>query len=150
VADRDGPLRADVRMLGDWLGRVLVEQVGDDLLADVERIRALARRLRERGGEPERAGLGAAVRRLPLDRQAEVLRAFGLYFGLANVAEQHHRLRRRRAQAREAAPLRESLAEYGLPGLALRNLEAALAATVLAAFPAGPGVEPAGRRRRDP
>ena len=38
--------------------------------------------------------------------------------------------------------------KYGLPGLAYRNLEAALAATLLAAFPRGRRVEPAGRCAR--
>src|SRR5258705_34152 len=32
----DDALRRDVRLVGDALGRVLVEQVGEDLLADVE------------------------------------------------------------------------------------------------------------------
>ena len=47
----------------------------------------------------------------PID-QANVLRAFGLYFQLVNIAEQHHRLRRRRQYAAEdqQAP-RESLAD---------------------------------------
>jgi phosphoenolpyruvate carboxylase len=40
-----------------------------------------------------------------------VLRAFGLYFQLANTAEQHHRLRRRREYAQEERAPRESLAE---------------------------------------
>ena len=39
--------------------------------------------------------------------------------------------------------------KYGLPGLAYRNLEAALAATLLAAFPGGGGLAPARRRARD-
>ena len=40
---RDAPLRRDVRLVGDALGRVLVEQGGEGLLADVERVRRLAR-----------------------------------------------------------------------------------------------------------
>ncbi len=94
----DAPLRRDVRMLGDLLGQVLVEQEDESLLADVERVRALARAAR--GGAPH-DDLAAAVAGLPLERQASVLRAFALYFQLANVAEQQHRIRRRRAYAAE-------------------------------------------------
>jgi len=101
------PLRRDVRLLGEVLGRVLAEQEGEELLADVERIRRLSRAARAAG----RAELAAAVRALDPDRQANVLRAFGLYFQLANLAEQHHRLRRRRAYGREERVPRESLAE---------------------------------------
>jgi phosphoenolpyruvate carboxylase len=100
-------VRRDVRLLGDTLGRVLVEQEGPSLLADVEHVRALARAARqgERGDE-----LRAAVEALPLARQAGVLRAFALYFQLANVAEQHNRIRRLRDYAREDRVPRESLA----------------------------------------
>jgi phosphoenolpyruvate carboxylase len=109
LADRDTarPLRRDVRLLGDLLGTVLVEQSGPDLLAAVERIRLLARGARERGGV---AKLDEAVTELTPELQALVLRGFSTYFQLANIAEQHHRVRRRRAEAR-LGPLRESLAE---------------------------------------
>ncbi|MBV8480209.1 MAG: phosphoenolpyruvate carboxylase, partial [Actinobacteria bacterium] len=108
-------VRRDVRLLGDLLGRVLVEQEDESLLADVEHVRALSRAARQ--GE-RRAELREAVAALPLDRQASVLRAFALYFTLANVAEQHNRIRRRREYAREGREPRESLAaafEEGVP-----------------------------------
>src|SRR3954451_24467732 len=99
-------LRRDVRLLGDLLGRVLVEQEGETLLEDVERVRALARAAR--AGEPHDE-LHAAVAALPLERQTSVLRAFALYFQLANVAEQHHRERRLRDSRREERVQPESL-----------------------------------------
>jgi phosphoenolpyruvate carboxylase len=105
----EGPLRRDIRLLGEILGRVLVEQEGADLLADEERIRALSRKARAAGRPGPRSDLAAAVQALPLERQAQVLRAFGLYFQLANLAEQHHRLRRRRQYEHERRPPRESL-----------------------------------------
>jgi phosphoenolpyruvate carboxylase len=109
--DAEAPLRRDVRLLGETLGRVLVEQEGGALLAAVERIRLLSRRAR-RSGDPELgARLAAAVGALDLDGQAAVLRAFGLYFQLANIAEQHHRIRRRRQYRRERRTARESLAD---------------------------------------
>ena len=107
----DNPLRRDIRLLGEILGRVLVEQGGASLLADEERIRELSRRARASGRSGPRSRLAAAVAELPLERQTEVLRAFSLYFQLANLAEQHHRLRRRRQYEHEQRVPRESLAE---------------------------------------
>jgi phosphoenolpyruvate carboxylase len=102
----DAGLRANVRLLGDLLGRVLVEQEGQEVLDLVERIRSLSRWAR-RGGERE--PLAATIAALPLARQAVVLRAFGVFFQLANIAEQHHRLRRRREYEREGRIPAESL-----------------------------------------
>jgi phosphoenolpyruvate carboxylase len=107
----DAPVRRDVRLLGDVLGRVLVEQEGPELLEEEERIRRLSRDARTSGRAARRAELRELVRGLDLDRQAGVLRAFGLYFQLANIAEQHHRLRRRREYEREQRSPRESLAD---------------------------------------
>jgi len=104
----DAPLRRDVRLLGDLLGRVLVEQDGESLLEDVERLRGLARAARAAGPQDD---LAAAVAELSLERQASVLRAFAAYFQLANVAEQQHRIRRRRVYAHEERVLTESLEE---------------------------------------
>jgi phosphoenolpyruvate carboxylase len=104
----DTALRANVRLLGDLLGRVLVEQEGQELLDEEERIRALARDARTGGS---RGALGVAVAALGPERQGAVLRAFALFFQLVNIAEQHHRIRRRREYEAEGRVPRESLAD---------------------------------------
>jgi phosphoenolpyruvate carboxylase len=104
----DAPLRRDVRLLGELLGRVLVEQEGEDLLATEERIRLLAREARATGDVDR---VRDAVRAVSPKQQETVLRAFAVYFQLANIAEQHHRLRRRRQYADEERAPRESLAD---------------------------------------
>src|SRR5207247_10850608 len=101
--DTAAPLRRDVRLLGTILGEVLVEQEGPWLLELVERIRRDAQEARD-------SGIVAEVdTTLPAGEQALVLRAFGLYFQLANLAEQLHRLRRRREDAHRGVVARESL-----------------------------------------
>ena len=90
---------------------MLVEQDGEELLADVERVRELARKARESGSPADHAALAAYVRSLDDERSTAVLRAFGLYFQLANVAEAWHRVRSRRRYEREERIPRESLAE---------------------------------------
>lgn len=105
-------LRADVRKLGGLLGAVLVENGGQRLLDDVERLRRAAIELRQsRGGDARRqvreivamvAGLDAA--------QAEaVAKAFTCYFLLVNLAEERHRVRIIRRRSRSGEAVRESL-----------------------------------------
>ncbi|HET7043950.1 MAG TPA: phosphoenolpyruvate carboxylase [Gaiellaceae bacterium] len=106
----EAALRGNVRLLGELLGRVIVEQEGAEVLELEERVRALARA--GRGGDAAASGeLAELVAGLDLGRQAVVLRAFSMYFQLANIAEQHHRLRRRRAYEHEGRVPRESLAD---------------------------------------
>ncbi len=93
-----GPLRRDVRLLGSLLGRVLIEQEGEDFLEAEERIRASTRVAPARSATPRRFATPSASSRR--SAQASMLRAFALYFQLANTAEQHHRIRRRRARGR--------------------------------------------------
>src|SRR4029077_570302 len=92
-------------LLGTILGSVLVEQEGQWLLDLVETIRRAARTARSTGPTHIAPPLADTDPRA----QALVLRAFGLYFQLANLAEQHHRLRRRREDAHERRISRESL-----------------------------------------
>src|SRR5947208_13628243 len=87
-SDASAPLRRDVRLLGTILGNVLVEQEGEWLLQLVERTRHAARAARDEQTVEVEAFPSA-------HEQVPVLRAFGRYFQLANLAEHHHRLRRR-------------------------------------------------------
>ncbi len=106
----DPALRANVRALGEILGRVLTEQEGEEVYRLEERIRLLARL--GRGGDVGASrALAETIARLDVATQAVVLRAFTIYFHLANIAEQHHRVRRRREVERQGGTLRESLDE---------------------------------------
>ncbi|AEI11714.1 Phosphoenolpyruvate carboxylase [Cellulomonas gilvus ATCC 13127] len=98
------PLRNDVRVLGEFLGRVLRESVGDDLLADVERLRELAIKAHD---DPESDALARAeelVAGFTLTRAEQVARAFTCYFHLANTAEEYHRVRVLREREAHADP----------------------------------------------
>ncbi len=106
----DTALRANVRLLGEILGRVLVEQEGEETYRLEERIRLLAR-LGRRGDTGAVRALAESVSALDVAEQATVLRAFTLYFHLANIAEQHHRIRRRREVERTGRASRETVAE---------------------------------------
>jgi len=71
----DPALRADVRLLGEILGRVLLEQEGAGAFALEERIRHLAQRGR-RGDAEASAELATLIGGLPVATQATMLRAF--------------------------------------------------------------------------
>ncbi|HZZ15218.1 MAG TPA: phosphoenolpyruvate carboxylase, partial [Candidatus Sulfotelmatobacter sp.] len=87
---KDHPLRRDVRSLGALLGRVLVEQVGQDLFDTVEELRRLTIRHRERGwNSPSGSARGelmasaqALIAKMDLDRAYQVTKAFAIYFEL--------------------------------------------------------------------
>lgn len=83
-------LRADIRRLGDLLGETLVRQEGPGLLELVEKVRRLTRE----DGEAAAELLGDT----DLETAARLVRAFSVYFHLANVAEQVHRGREMRAR----------------------------------------------------
>ncbi|WP_124344526.1 phosphoenolpyruvate carboxylase [Cellulomonas algicola] len=87
------PLRNDVRVLGEFLGRVLRESVGQDLLDDVEHLRELAIRAHDEPDSDALEQAEALVAGLSLERAEQVARAFTCYFHLANTAEEYHRVR---------------------------------------------------------
>jgi phosphoenolpyruvate carboxylase len=129
MPDTDQPLRDDVRLLGEILGETLRRQEGDALFERVEWVRGLAKSAR-RGRIEDFVSLGRQLAQRPADEALPVARAFAHFLTLANIAEQHHRIRRRRAYQHEgAAPQKGSCEEVfarlvrnGIPPDALRAL----------------------------
>ncbi|BFM16654.1 phosphoenolpyruvate carboxylase [Maricurvus nonylphenolicus] len=104
------PLREDVRLLGDLLGDTLRDQVDESLLNTVEKIRTLAKEARNDGDwQP----LLDIMSELPDSDLVPVARAFTHFLNYANIAEQHHRVRRRKDHQRdtEAAAQEGSIQE---------------------------------------
>jgi phosphoenolpyruvate carboxylase len=100
--DPHKPLRDDVRVLGELLGDTLRAREGEALFQTVERVRAMAKRAGEGDDEAFRR-LADDLAALPVEAALPVARAFAQFLNLANIAEQHHRIRRRRAYQRDAA-----------------------------------------------
>jgi phosphoenolpyruvate carboxylase len=133
--DSRKPLRDDVRRLGTLLGETLVRQEGEELYRRVERVRACAKHARRRatGAVPDTFhDLADELASMPLDAAVPVARAFSQFLHLANVAEQYHRVRRRRAHQLDplAGPQPHSLEET-LPRLASAVAPARLREAVL-------------------
>ncbi len=104
------PLRDDVRRLGETLGRVLRDVEGESFFSLVEEVRRLSKQGDEPGAFEELTERLACIDAAGLVR---VSRAFASFLTLANIAEQHHRTRRRRAYRRDplASPQRASCDE---------------------------------------
>jgi phosphoenolpyruvate carboxylase len=103
---KEVPLRRDVRSLGVLLGRVLVEQTGEQIFEVVEKLRRLLITYREQSAglglgtsleNPQMAEARSLVRQLEIGDAYLVTKAFAIYFELTNLAETNHRKRRRRA-----------------------------------------------------
>lgn len=105
-------LRDDVRLLGGFLGETLQLREDPALYNIVERVRALSKSGRA-GSDRDLDALAELLRALPVESAVPIARAFSHFLTLANIAEQHHRVRRRRAYLRDpaAAPQRGSCEE---------------------------------------
>jgi phosphoenolpyruvate carboxylase len=123
--DPHKPLRDDVRLLGTVLGDTLRRQEGDALFERVERVRNAAKAARGPvQGHATLDELALELASMPVGEALPVARAFAHFLNLANIAEQHHRVRRRRAYQRDpSAPpqpgsLDESLGRLASTGIA--------------------------------
>lgn len=109
---KDSALSGDIHLLGDLLGETLKRHGGRALFDTEERVRALCKQLRAEPSRELERRLERTLARLDLDTAAGVIRAFAVYFQLVNMAEQYHRVRRRRFYEDNAqSPQRGSLAD---------------------------------------
>jgi len=146
-SDHDLPLREDTRLLGRHLGDAVRACNGDDVFERVERIRQTAIRFRraDAQGAPEvRAELAAQLNELTIANTLTVVRAFSYFSHLANLAEDVHQNRRRRAHALAGSPPQrgsliaalDDLAKAGVTREAVAEwLAHALVSPVLTAHP---------------
>ncbi|TVR00984.1 MAG: phosphoenolpyruvate carboxylase [Deltaproteobacteria bacterium] len=112
MTDPHAPLRDDVRLLGRLLGDTLRQQHGEALFQLVEDVRTLSKAAHA-GDDSSFARLRALFDGLAAEDAVTVARAFSHFLTLANIAEQHHRVRRRRQYRLdpEASPQRASFEE---------------------------------------
>lgn len=127
------PLAREVRLLGALLGQVIAEQAGAEVLDLVESVRRsrIERRKGDRagqaagaptgpgpaaGGAPSGSGFAPGppsdLEAVPDDQVEPLIRAFTIYFGLVNLAEERHRVRtlRERERAARGGPIDGSIA----------------------------------------
>nr|A6VUQ5.1 RecName: Full=Phosphoenolpyruvate carboxylase; Short=PEPC; Short=PEPCase [Marinomonas sp. MWYL1] len=104
MSDSQASLRENVRLLGDCLGESMSNHLGEGFLEKVENIRLLSKNGRQSG---DSAALIQALEALDDKEIVPVARAFNQFLNLSNIAEQYHRVHRRRTN--------ESLGVYHNP-----------------------------------
>ncbi|MGB4467429.1 MAG: phosphoenolpyruvate carboxylase [Azovibrio sp.] len=129
--DKDEPLRQDIRLLGRLLGDTVREQEGQAIFDLVESIRQAAVLFAREGEDRVRVGLNELLVGLSRDETMSVVRAFSYFLQLANIAEDQHHIRRRRAHEIAGSPAREGSLQKAFEsireaGVALAALAACL------------------------
>ncbi len=142
--EKDRPLRYDIRLLGRILGDTIREQEGADTFDIIESIRRTALRLHRDTDTAAGPELEANIAALADDKVTAIVRAFGYFSHLANIAEDQHHIRRTRAHAMAEAPPRDgtmarALERIRAAGVSAQEfgacLAAALCSPVLTAHP---------------
>ena len=112
--EKDAPLRYDIRLLGRILGDTVRAQEGEEVFELVEHIRRTGVQFHRNADEAARQELQSIMSGLPTDRALSIIRAFGYFSHLANIAEDQHHIRRTRAYAKAEAPPRPGTMAYAL------------------------------------
>lgn len=119
-ADKDGPLRDDIRFLGVILGDTIRDQEGADIFEIVEQIRQTSVRFHKTREPRDAQSLAKILDSLSARQSALVIRSFSYFSHLANIAEDAHHRRRTRAHAFAGSKPR-----VGTIGRALEDAKAA-------------------------
>ncbi|MEJ2141419.1 MAG: phosphoenolpyruvate carboxylase [Gammaproteobacteria bacterium] len=91
----DEPLRARVKLFGNILGKVLREHAGEQVFDAVEALRKGHINLRKEDDGNKRKELAKLVESLDAEKLTHVVRAFSIYFSLANTAEEAYQHKHR-------------------------------------------------------
>ena len=94
----DKLLSSTIHTLGFILGEVIQEQEGKHLFSIIEDLRRSTKELRKKPSKIIQAQLQKNIAAMDTATMSKVVRAFAIYFQLSNLAEQHHRIQRLRAQ----------------------------------------------------
>ncbi|MEE4331099.1 MAG: phosphoenolpyruvate carboxylase, partial [Wenzhouxiangella sp.] len=97
---RHEPLRDDVSLLGSLVGEMLREQCGDELFERIDGARTAA--IERRSGQGDARELMTLCRFDDFAQAADFVRGFTAWFRMVNLAEQVHRIRRRRQYQKAA------------------------------------------------
>jgi phosphoenolpyruvate carboxylase len=96
-------LRQEVRFLTTRLGAIVQEQCGPKTFEAIERLRKLAKQIRQHPDPRLLLINESAIRELSSGRATEVAHAFSLFFHLVNLCEERERVRRLGAYASQEA-----------------------------------------------
>ena len=97
LSRKEHALRKDVRLLGGILGDTIRDQEGQKLFELVEKTRQLSVSLQRKGTDSAKKRLFKRLRSLDSYETSVVIRSYCYFSLLANIAEDQHHVRRRRA-----------------------------------------------------
>ena len=107
---KEHALRKDIRLLGGILGDTIRDQEGQSLFDLVEKTRQLSVSLQRKGTDSAKKRLFKRLRSLDSYATSVVIRSYCYFSLLANIAEDQHHVRRRRAyEAARSGPQAGSL-----------------------------------------
>ena len=123
IVDKD--LRNKIRELGFILGKVIIEQEGENVFNIVEELRKHTKSLRSEGLISSKNKIKKIVDKLDEKTAQKIVKAFYIYFLLVNAADEVHQLKFRIAAGQSDGSidsLINYLAEFNIPNRKLQKI----------------------------